>query len=99
MIITGEYDRFSQLTTAAGFKSLPPMRAQRNSQGMVVEVDSLIQSPWGVDLGPLHPLAPIDVATDRRGTTPVLIFPSMDPLVTQTLNEGGEVKVSPLESS
>ena len=65
---------------------------------MAPKIDIYIQYLWDQYLGPLHPLAPIDVAAERN-TTPGLVFPSMVTLVTQTINEGTEVKVRQSESN
>ena len=70
----------------------PPMHDQRASHFMTPEVNSPIQYPWYLNLGRLHPLAPVDVATDEYCTIPGPIFPSVDPPLTQSLNEGREVR-------
>ena len=74
--------------TIAGFKPLLHTDAQRTSQP---EIDAFIQYQY-LNLGPLCPLAQVDIAADRNPSSG-LVFPLMDPLATQTFNEGREVEV------
>jgi hypothetical protein len=69
------------LPAVAGFQFLPPTRARRASEG-----DSSIEYPWVLDLGSLHPVAPMGVTADRWSTTD-LDFPSMDLLAVRSWNE------------
>lgn len=90
--ITG-IDKSEQLTTmaptpsVADFKPLSPTDAQGTSQP---EIDAFIQYQY-LDLGPLYPLAQVDIAADRNLSSGS-VFLSMDPLVRQTINEGTKVK-------
>ena len=93
-----KHDRSDQLTTTAptptvtAFKYLLPTDTQEAPHCMMPEIDAPIQDLWDLDLDPLGPLAPIDIAADWN-TAPGLVFPSMDPLSTRTSNEGREVNV------
>ena len=67
------------------------MDTQKASHRITPEIDAPIQYLWDLDPGPLDPLAPIDIAGDWTATSD-LGFLSVDPLATQTFEEGGEVK-------
>jgi len=82
----------------AGLKSLTLTGAQSAEHCMIPQGNSPTQYLWDLDLGPLDPLAPIDIAADRS-TTSDLVFPSMDTLATQLFDEGREVKAPQSESS
>lgn len=80
--------------TVANFKPLSPADAQRTLQP---EIEAFIQY-LDLDLGPLYPLAQVDIAGDRNPSSG-LIFRSMDPLATQTFNERREVEVPHSDSN
>ena len=76
--------------TVTAFKSLLPTNAQGAPHCMMPDIDAPVEDLCDFDMGPLHPLAPIGMATDWE--TPS-VFPSVDHLATRTSNEGREVKV------
>ena len=76
--------------TVTALKSPLATDAQGAPHSMMPNIDAPIQDLCDFDLGPLHPLAPIDMAADWN--TPS-VFPSVDHLATRISNEGREVKV------
>ena len=68
------------------------MDAQGSPHCTMPTIDAPIQDLRDFDMGPLHPLAPIDMATEWN-TPSGLVFPSVDRLATRTSSEGREVKV------
>ena len=74
-------------------KSLPPTTDAQGALPFIVpDIDVSIQGLCDLDLGHLHPLAPIDMDVDWNAPSG-LFFPSVDHLATRTSNEGREVKV------
>ena len=81
------------VSTVASFQYLLPTAAQRASARTTPEGLSTTEYLWDPDLSSPHPVVPIKVTADRRGTTSSLVFPSMDPLVMPAWNEAREVKI------
>ena len=65
----------------------------------MLEGDSTTEYPWDLDLGSLHPVAPMEAIADRWVTTSSLVFPSTDPLAMREWNEVREVNVPQPEAS
>ena len=85
-------------STFTPLEPLLPTDAEIVPHFVVPNIDAPIQHFWDLDLGPMHPLAPVDIATDWNTPTG-LAFPSVGTLATKASYEGREVKVPQSESN
>ena len=94
-----ELAKIDPMRVVAGFPFLPPTATQRPLDHTMPGGDSTLGSPWGPDLGPLQPVAPMGVHADKWSTNSSLVIPSMDPVASPAWNKEIEVKVSQPEAS